>query len=728
MKVELKLIGSSLPGNEDLMYLDQFRSEIYEKAFSGDEIEPFTEEIVPRIGCCKDSIQTYAVLALYRTRTVGGLIVDWYPECSSLEIIYLAVAQECRREGYGSLLLKDGMQLICSEIRRNAKKINCVYFESENPFSEENEANISRLRFFAHNGAMRVPIHYVQPPLSENQGFACNLNLFCLPELSEMVSPQGGLPHKQLKDFLRAFYQGLEDRCMDRERFSSELKSMEKEIDFAMDENDEIPLDRLFENPYYEIQTVSVVSHFRYLPDSTEGCPAFDNKKECPLFFSYQKDLMDYSHQDDRIPFGTHHHLLCENISLKQPPAYCFISEGESHLRLTLPDRLELCVDISLNWSYSAAPGCGYMIHVAICPSKSVEGAHFTELDLIRMITAFGSRQEQYGFIDRNGRSSVSTWEGYSVCELDSTGNVTEIGLRDWIARKMGGTSENYAALCTGITELDIFGLYKKEGLTKIFRETKDMSSFDALKGQIPSKTLWNKTMCGIALGIFDFERMNTAEIYDTLRLYVERPQSFVLFSRGHLFKIKGVTPGEDYERVENILVSPYLLIPSCALAFNELLLNYCRAKLENIRENERAFRKKSWWDRKYYDQSRKLLKVYDEVERYLSDFYLQDFFQYESERQIFGILSEQRGLAALRRLLDEQLEMIRNDADQHIQDYNRGTEMDQNMILLVLAILQVLTAIMHDKEWWILTSVSLALVAIFYISGRLVLRKNRRN
>ena len=710
------------------MYLDRFRSEIYEKAFFGDEIEPFTEEIVPRIGNCRGSIQTYAVLALTETHPVGGLIVDWYPECSSLEIIYLAVAQEWRREGYGSLLLKDGMELICSELHRNAQKINCVYFESENPFSEENEADIARLRFFARNGAMRVPIRYVQPPLSPNQDFACNLNLFCLPAFSQAVSPQSGLEHNQLKIFLRAFYQGLKDRCMDCERFSSELKAMENEIDFAMDENDEVPLDRLFENPHYEMQTVSVVSHFRYQSDSTNASP-FDNEKECSLFFSYQKDLMDYSHQDDRIPFSTHHHLLYENISLKQPSAYRYISEGQPHLRLTLPDRVEMHVDISLNWSYSAAPGCGYMVHVTICPSKSVEGAHFTELDLIRMITAFGSRQEQYGFIDRNGQSSVAIWEGYSVCERNSDGNVMEMGLRDWIARKMGGRSENYVALRTGITELDIFGLYeKKSGRGKIFGQTKGLSSFDELRGQIPSKTLWNKTMCGIALGIFDFERMNTAEIYDTLRLNVERPQSFVLFSRGHLFKIKGVIPGEDYERVENILVSPYLLIPSCALAYNELLLNYCRAKLKTIQENEKGFRKKSWWDRKYYDQNRRLLKVYDEVERYLSDFYLQDFFQYESEKQIFGILNEQRGLAALRRLLDEQLEMIKNDADQHIQDYNRGKEMDQNMILLVLAILQVLTAIMHDKEWWILSSVSLALVVIFYIAGRLILRKNRRN
>lgn len=727
MKVELKLIGRLSPEKEELVYLDRFRSEIYEKAFSGDEIEPFNEEIIPRIGSNEGPTRTYVVLAMIDEWPVGGLVVDWYPECDSLEIIYLAVAREYRREGYGSLLMKDGMGLVCSELRRNDRKVGCVYFESENPFSEENEADIPRLRFFARHGAMRIPIRYVQPPLSENQGFARNLSLFCLPDLSETISPQGGLPHESLKAFLRAFYRGLEGHCTDRERFDSELKAMEREIDFAMDENDAVPLDALFENPHYEMQTVSVASHFLYLPGDGSGQPAFADGEECPLFFSYQKDLMDYGHQD-RIPFGTHHSFLCENVSLKQPQVYRFISEGQSHLRLTRPDRVELRVDISLNWSFSAAPGCGYMVHAVICPSKSVAGTHFTELDLIRMITAFGSRQEQYGFIDRHGHPSAAPWEGYAVCERDVDGNMTEVGLRDWIAGKMGGTSENYAVLRTGITELDIFGLYGKQERTKVFGEETNLSSFDALRSQIPLKTLWNKTMCGLVLGIFDFERMNTAEIYDTLRLNVERPQSFVLFSRGHLFEIKGVIPGEDYERVENILMSPYLLIPSCALAYNELLLDICRRKLEDVQENEKEFRRRSWWDRKYYDQSRRLLRVHDEVEHLLSDYYLQEFFQYESEIQIFEKLSCQRGLTARRHMLDEQLEMLRNDADRHVQDYNQGSEMDQNMILLVLAILQVLTAIMHDKEWWILTSVSFALVAIFYVCGRLVLRKNRKN
>ncbi|MBR6002440.1 MAG: hypothetical protein IK045_06220, partial [Bacteroidales bacterium] len=209
------------------------------------------------------------------------------------------------------------------------------------------------------------------------------------------------------------------------------------------------------------------------------------------------------------------------------------------------------------------------------------------------------------------------------------------------------------------------------------------------------------------------------------------------VFLRGHLLKIKCVLPSNDNERLESILISPYLLIPSCALVYNELLLDDCNSKVEQLLNEEKDDgQKRLLWkifsDRKYYERSRELLTEYNKSKRSLEDNYLQSFFQYEGEKEIMSKLSLQRGYTDRLRLLFEKLEAIRGYSDKHMQDYNSGAEMNLNMILLVLAILQVVTAViataMAGISWsWVLMVLVSALLFIFFLALGRFLLKNRR-
>ena len=107
--------------------------------------------------------------------------------------------------------------------------------------------------------------------------------------------------------------------------------------------------------------------------------------------------------------------------------------------------------------------------------------------------------------------------------------------------------------LRNGITELDIAGVLKPDG-TRLF------SSFEqfrrsALNDKEPDESPWNMAFCGLILGIFDFMRMNSAEISDTIKPIAVRRDSFIVLCRGHLMKVKFDESTED--QTANILVSP---------------------------------------------------------------------------------------------------------------------------------------------------------------------------
>lgn len=734
--VSFQLYGKQKLEEKDKDALNAFKTSIYDVFFEGDEKEKY-DDILNRIGNTDASICSYAYL-LYDidNHLVGGMIADWYPKCSTLEIIYIAVAIEEQRKGYGEILLDDGLTAIISAIGR--KKVGYVFFESRNPFydfkneKEEDKYLFSRLRFFGCKGAKRVPIDYVQPPLFEQGDFARNMCLFCLPIYSDKRKEITGIHRNNLKAFLTSFYNELSSQCpgKDEER-AAELNNMKRQIDVIADNDDLVPLDDIFESSVFKINTVAVATHFLFDPAySGYLFPPNPNNVENKstrgddVFYSYQTDLMDYSHQGENGPFSTNHYDLYEKVKLNLPKAYCYESEGLSHIRLLSPDHNSLEIDISLNWSSSPSKELGYQVHMVICPTKSVKNAAFTELDLIRFITAFGSKQERYQCIDSEGNISPDSWGGFSVEEMDGS-SFTTTPLIEWITKELGLNPGSLKATDSGITELDISGLSMISEKNSVDRLFNDIVSF---RKQIHRKDIWNKTLCGIILGIFDFNRMNTAEIYDTLHPVVIRPQSFMVFSRGHLVKIKDVDPGEDYERVENILISPYLLIPSCALAYNKRLLDYCQEQLIQTGKKEEV--KASARDSEYYVRSRELLDTYNKIKPLLANHFMQGFFQYESEQFILSELNIQRGFISKLQQLEIKLDMIKEDSDKHLQIYRSGSESRLNTILLILTLLQVIVAVFAIErgcEKLAFAALAVALIIGGLIIGRISVVKDRR-
>lgn len=263
--------------------------------------------------------------------------------------------------------------------------------------------------------------------------------------------------------------------------------------------------------------------------------------KGCQVFESYECDLMDYAHQErGRRPFRTYHIKSYRNIRLGLPRFYSYTSEGHTFYRLSGADALD--VDISLNCSsrgVSVGADERYIVSLVVRPA---EGASFDELSLIKLVTLFGSRQENY-FAYPNNKFT-------DLCVTVGDGR-PPMSIFEFIGHYMADCGEGlkgvpqFECCHTGATELELSSVRRGGDNARIFSDFDGF--YKTVASSSPEESLWNKTLCGILLGIFDFGRMNSAEIFDTIKPMVERKDSFMMLCRGHLAK---VCFEQDKERV----------------------------------------------------------------------------------------------------------------------------------------------------------------------------------
>ena len=682
--------------------LEGFRR-IYMEAFPDeDEREPY-DEIKRRISNHSSTPGTIACILMDGGKVVGGLISDYYvfPESGALDVeaIYVAVDTSSRRNGYGRKLLDKGLSMTVSEAERlTGMELRNIYFEAENPFEVKVESfdPVSRLRFFTSLGAVRVPIDYRQPPLSGETDWAENMFLMVLPSPGKNSSEY--IYSHDLKEFLTAFYQGLS--VTDSAAYEGFRRNIDTISEYEKGSRGKkiVRLDSFGESVKYSLEDVSVLLHYRMSGGGFPKEAVSDRPRSCPVFDSYECDLMDYAHQSyvDR-PFRTYHIKSYEKVSLSLPRFYSFISEGHTFYRIPSEDRIDVSMSINCSSRGNAVPeNERYIVSLVIHPA---DGCSMNELSLIKLITAFGSRQECYRTY---GIGSVS-----DLTVADRTGK--QLTLSDFVIGALSSTPDGELPagtkleLCTnGAVELELSEVYHVGSRKPVVR---DFDSFySSISSSSPETTLVNKTLCGIVLGIFDYERMNDAEIFDTVKPIVPRKSSFMVLCRGNLLKIR--LDREGTERVENIFISPYVLIPDVALSFNETVLASAQYKLAGI-DADKPYEGNSKYGyfKKIRDDSKELQSVQDS----LTNQYIHNCFNYVSEQQIFTVGQEKRGLDEKLSSLETSIKSKWLGIETRKSRYSLFIDTIQNIMLLILAILQVYTAV-NGLHWLFITVLILTL------------------
>ena len=654
--MSLLLIDKHNLSEQNINLLRAFEREIYIDAFPDvNERESF-DDIIPRIsGESGAEPSSFCVLSISDDGTVnGGLVTDWYDSCGALEIIYIATAKECRKSGVGSSLRYDGLKLINEAIGSSLKHI---FLEVDIPSSTDSSASFSptsRLAVWDKWGARRIPISYIQPPLSPGKDYVDGMMLMMLP-LSADFEEDGNISSEELKSFLRAFYRGLDASD------SETLKSMEMKIDSVSKEGG-IQLERILESPSYELFNFAVTEHFRC--DKFKDFPCY--QEDCLVFNSYECDLMNFSNQQLR-PFKTHFVKVFRNATLYMPDFYSYTSEGLAHYRLQYQHTLKVNLSISI----TATRNSDFKIaHLTIA---SADNESINELDMIKLIAPFGSRQENY-------RSSGPIKVSLSGKEAEA------VSFERLLADTIGGGS--YSVLSEGLSRIDISAvspLYPDDTISvqeffEDYSEEKDRLN-----------THWNRVLCGLILGIFDFERMDSPEITDTIRPIVKVEESFMVLCRGHLMKIETMT-AEEKKALSPILISAYTLIPSTALAFNELYLSIATS---NVRY---AFHHKAAIKSGHRIQ---------EANKLLSRNYLKDIFQYPSEKEIIATGIDQRSMKERYDTLKEQISIFKSQE-------SRASDIILECLLGVVALFQIMSVFASKLDWsaaFIIILISLVII-----------------
>jgi len=239
------LYGYKALSGREIFELKEFYDSVIGYFFEEDEKEDF-ESLVSRVGPHDrdDVIRGFAYVLRDGAEIIGGMIAEWYPQVRVLEITYIAVREKYQgvpRTRYADVLLANGLRQIRRVIGEDV--FEYVVFEFKDPYyvdgdglhvNDEEEGLYRRLNFFRRNGARRIPIRYVRPPLSEKQDFARDMSLFCLPRFSPGMTVHGGLPSGVLHDFLDVFYGYLLEStgCQPvAAAFEAELTAMGSQID-----------------------------------------------------------------------------------------------------------------------------------------------------------------------------------------------------------------------------------------------------------------------------------------------------------------------------------------------------------------------------------------------------------------------------------------------------------------------------------------------------------------
>lgn len=619
----MKLIVDSKSYSEQVLLINSFK-EIYINAFPDiNEREDF-EVILQRVFWNKQANEPHSILILNTTdgknpEVTGGLIADWYENSKAIHLIYLVTAEKFRGKGIAKTLINEGVTAIKQWIEKEKKiEIRNVFFESNNPEKTKNDNfdTIARLEIFSQFGAKWINIPYVQPALDAKKREVDNLFLLSFTQFNVKGDK---IPEIEIIAFLNDLYLSLGQTDKNKS-----FVKMQKALEKQMNTDGDIELQHIPETSYYKFYKSSVTWHFvqenKYQIETSLNNP----------FSSFEKDLLNFHNQKlKEPPFNSVFKVLYQNAKIIFPAEYSYISEGRKHTKTTKTERIEL--EINLSISYTKIEISDKTIwHVTFTPKKN---HYFTECDLIKLSTMFGSSQEQSTVKD----NLKITIENENLIGIKPDELISRLGFAEKDSRL-----EN---LQTGIIqiesiELDSIQKINFDDFFKIFRnKNKSEIENDSLKQ-------FSKSLCGIILGIFDFNRMDDDEIFDTIQPIVQAESSFIVLCRGTLFKIS--EEDEIMESVSNhVVVSPYLLVPNMVLAYNEFILIQAKNEIDSSLKPGQ-------------NKSFKALEISQRnVRNILNVQYLSNIFQYPSEKEIVEFGNSQRGIINLYDLILKRLEEL---------------------------------------------------------------------
>lgn len=613
----MKLIFDESSCKSETDQLRKFET-IYESGFPDRNERELFQDIINRVVGNKKPTEPHSIIVIKNDEKTdevcGGLIADWYEKSKSIHLTYLIIDDQFRGKSIANILINDGVNMIKDWIKNYRQlEIRHVFFESNNPELTKNDNfdPYKRLEIFSKLGAKWINIPYIQPALDPEKEDVNNLLLLTFPQFNADKSKISTL---ELTDFLTEFYAGLGGKQQSLEKMTASLKQIENREGFIEPES-------LLEQNHFEFSKASVTWH---LIEEKPGLRNPDERNINNYLGSFEADMLNFRNQrrtdkDFKSNFEGNYQAL-----LHLPKAYFYCSEGIKHYKITEAKRLTIPINLSVSKTFfSKANLC--LWHLTMTPAANNT---FSENDLIKLAQNFGSNQENTIFSN--------------PCSL-------EINKKDDKTKFLPAIEKLFRTQTSqsGIIQVDP---------VHFFKEKVKWASFHNLflneRNSIADNELntVSKTLCGIVLGIFDFERMNEDEIFDTIQPVAAKNKSFAILCRGTLLKMS--YEEEICNAISNhILIDPYLLIPNMVLTYNKYMLTKTLETINDVLKPEKKYKLD------YLEKNQR------EIRNTLSVKIIHDVFQYPGEKDIIKAGEVQRGIISLNyeinKLLNDLSELI---------------------------------------------------------------------
>ena len=623
---------------------------LYIQAFPDENEREYFEDILARIDNPVGQPSSIIGLITQEETVLAGVVLDVFDN-DFFHLIYLVVNPDFRNSGIGKTIMTDGLkQLVLS---RNPN-IDGVFLESNIPWKTTEDAfdPTLRMNIFKRYGVKWIPMEYIQPSLSSDKEPVKNLFLLFLP----FNANQESISYRYTIEFLTRFYQGL--HCDPAS--SDEFQIMVNQLNFININNQitlkEIPMQ---ESSLYQFHRASICLQFSVEEaQSKETLP-------CDHFHSYETDLLSYHFQRDR-PFTSRYQdgFSKEDITIHFPETYTYHSEGRSYEMVNERP----VIQASLKLSRTDFKGSTNTVWSVVLMNK--DGDYFSELEIIKLSAYFGSSQERTGL---------------KSCIKFSHSNTTPLVLEDFIKDLLGLQNHNVFT-GSGILQLDTAQISMKDGANDTDWDDFYQVMNDSLGKENAYVELNNKydedefyegflnLLCGFALGIFDYNRMGFDEVVDTLQL-LKGDNGYLLFvNRGVMMNL--CHEDEMFEAVlDNIGISPYLLIPNAVLNNNTFYLESALGNLKSLQFDTEA--------------TETLQRLRKTSEHALNSGVISNVFHYKTEKTIFDFCSTERNHALMVNKINASLDELQQLLSERKSIREDRSDLFMTLLLTVMSCLQ---------------------------------------
>lgn len=212
-------------------------------------------------------------------------------------------------------------------------------------------------------------------------------------------------------------------------------------------------------------------------------------------------------------------------------------------------------------------------------------------------------------------------------------------------------------------------------------------------------------TFCGIALGIFDFDRMSIEEVDDTLVPLRKTDSYFVILNKNSIVCFCDTNDIYANALKYGIGINPYLIIPNAVLAYNSFLTlkvyeKTARLGAMNLNHSDAP---PSWykqWARKLKrslvgdsltdkpNRLSELMEQKDHISSFLKNV-IPNVYQYETERELYNYGMEKRGIVEKREDLEEYKKEVEEEIS-HLVNERANLLGKLSLILGIISLSQI--------------------------------------